>query len=119
VEDALMLLREKDVFDVEKVKYAIIEASGNLSVLKKAPYESMTKEDMHLAIKETALPVTVILEGQFKDKNIARIGLTEDYVLKMLKQKGYTDTSKIFFASMDCQGNISISPYDLVSDAIE
>ncbi|MDF2545528.1 MAG: hypothetical protein K0R93_426 [Anaerosolibacter sp.] len=119
VEEALMLLREKDVFDVGIVKYAIIEASGNLSVLKKALYEPMTKEDMHLSIKETALPVTVILEGQLNCKNIARIDFTEDYVLKMLKQKGYTDISKIFFASMDHQGNISISPYDLISDAIE
>lgn len=119
VEEALMLLREKDVFDVGKVKYAIIEASGKISVLKKAAYDSMTKEDMHLTIKENALPVTIILEGQLKSKNIARIDLTEDYVLKMLKQKGYTDISKIFFASMDRQGTISISPYDLKADAIE
>ncbi len=119
VEEVLMFLREKDVFDVSKVKYAIIEASGNLSVLKKAAYETTTKLDMNLTIEEGSLPVTIILEGQLQQKNIARIHQTEKSVLSTLKQQGYADISKIFFASMDRQGMISISPYDLEADTIE
>lgn len=41
-------LREKDVFDFSEVEYAILEPTGNLSVLKKAQNRPLTPFDMNL-----------------------------------------------------------------------
>ncbi|MDY0396099.1 DUF421 domain-containing protein [Virgibacillus halophilus] len=38
------MLRNKDVFSVQEVEYAILETNGQLSILKKAPYQTPNKK---------------------------------------------------------------------------
>ncbi|MGP7816589.1 DUF421 domain-containing protein [Niallia sp. 01092] len=40
------VLREKDVFNIEEVEFAIMESDGHISVLKKTPYQNVTKKDL-------------------------------------------------------------------------
>ena len=42
ISDVLELLRNKDIFDLNEVEYAILESNGELSVLKKAEYLPLT-----------------------------------------------------------------------------
>ncbi|MFZ5639274.1 MAG: DUF421 domain-containing protein [Bacillota bacterium] len=42
IDDLLMQLREKDVFDLSEVEFAIIEPHGKLSVLKKSQHLPVT-----------------------------------------------------------------------------
>ena len=44
--EVLQLLRMKDIFSLQEVYYAILETNGELSVLRKAEYESPTKQDL-------------------------------------------------------------------------
>ena len=46
------MLREKNIFDINEVETAIIEANGALSLLKKPQKNSVTLEDMNI-IKPT------------------------------------------------------------------
>ena len=112
VDEVLMLLREKDIFDISKVAFAIVEANGNLSVLKKADEESPTKKDMQIPVVEGGLPLTIVLDGSFIQENIRQLRTTEDQVWQKLKAQGYTSVKDIFHVSMDKKGEISISPYE-------
>jgi uncharacterized membrane protein YcaP (DUF421 family) len=43
-----MMLRNKDIFDITEVDYAILETSGKLTVLKKPKFDYVTNKDMRI-----------------------------------------------------------------------
>lgn len=43
-----MQLRENKVFNINEVEFAVLEADGKLSVLKKTPYNPVTPKDLNL-----------------------------------------------------------------------
>lgn len=50
IEDLLMQLRKKDVFNLLQAEFAILEIDGELSVLKKAPYNTVTPKDLIITL---------------------------------------------------------------------
>ncbi len=65
-------LREKDVLDITKVQYAILETDGNLSVF---PYP--TKGSQHL-------PITLIEDGYLSRENLKVAGKSREWLQKEL-----------------------------------
>lgn len=112
VDEVLMLLREKDIFDISKVAFAIVESNGNLSVLKKAEEEVVAKKDMQIPVMEGGVPLTVVLDGAFIQENIQQLHTTEEQLWQKIQSKGYTGLKEIFHATMDGKGEINISPYE-------
>src|SRR5699024_2140374 len=49
INELQQLLRMKDVFALQVVEYAVLETNGELSVLKKAEYQTPTKKDLNVA----------------------------------------------------------------------
>jgi uncharacterized membrane protein YcaP (DUF421 family) len=66
LDNILMLLRQKDIFDISQVEYAIIEANGKISILKKPEFKTVTVKDLNLPLSPVKPPVTVIVEGEFQ-----------------------------------------------------
>ncbi len=57
-------LREKDVFDIKEVMYALIETNGSLTVLKNPENRNITKKDMLQYVQpEQQLPIELIMDG--------------------------------------------------------
>ena len=48
IDDLNQFLREKDIFNIFEVEYALLEVSGELSILKKKSFQHATKQDLHL-----------------------------------------------------------------------
>ncbi|AMO84936.1 hypothetical protein B857_01285 [Solibacillus isronensis B3W22] len=58
-------LREKDVFNIEEVLFAIIETNGTLTVLKKPQFRNVNKQDLMIPITpEFNLPIEQIMDGE-------------------------------------------------------
>ncbi|MEW9121663.1 MAG: DUF421 domain-containing protein [Thermotaleaceae bacterium] len=119
LDEVLMLLREKDIFDIDNVAFAIIEANGNMSVLKKAEEEIPTRKDMQVPVVEGGLPLAVVLDGVIQKENIVRLRTTESFVRQRLKELGYSNLEEIFHAAMDQKGEMSISPYKYPGEIME
>lgn len=119
LDEVLMLLREKDIFDIDKVAFAIIEANGNMSVLKKAEEEIPTRKDMQVPVVEGGLSLAVVLDGVIQKENIVRLRTTESFVRQRLKELGYSNLEEIFHAAMDQKGEMSISPYKYPGEIME
>jgi uncharacterized membrane protein YcaP (DUF421 family) len=81
-------LREKDIFDIEEVEYALLEDNGKLSVLKKDEYRYITKKDLHIISKTLSFPVELIMDGDIILDNLERNGLTKEWLAKELKKRG-------------------------------
>jgi len=111
MDELTMLLREKDIFNLDQVSYAIIEASGKISVLKKSGYETITLQDMKLPTAQKGLPYKIILEGKFDEKNLKILNASKEEVVKKLKTIGFSNYRDIFYASMDMYKNIVVCEY--------
>lgn len=114
IDEVLMLLREKGIFDFGEVQYAVIESNGKLTVLKKAELLPVTPKDMKLEVKTAEVPMVVIIEGALDHQSIGRLGITEEKILFMTRQKGYASISDVFLATYTEEKGLIISPYDIV-----
>ena len=69
-DELMMLLRQKNIFDVTQVEYAILEPDGNLSVLPKAEYLPLTPKDMHIPVSPSRLVTELIMDGVIAEQNL-------------------------------------------------
>ncbi|RYL93867.1 DUF421 domain-containing protein [Sporolactobacillus sp. THM7-4] len=91
------LLRQKDVFSVREVAYAIIETDGKLSVLKKSKYATPTISDLEVKQKPVYLPVTIIEDGQVDWENLNKAGLNEEWLTKTLREHHIDHYKDVFY----------------------
>ncbi len=103
VENVLMALREKDIFDLNEVEYAIIEGTGNISVLKKSQFLPLTPADMQLTTDAKGLAIPLIIDGQVHDRNLEQLKRDKAWLTSQLSQGGIQDFSEVFYADY-CQG---------------
>ena len=64
VVDLIELLRDKDVFDINDVAFAVLEVNGNLSILLKKDAQTVSIKDLKLKMPDSALPLPVISDGK-------------------------------------------------------
>lgn len=106
--DLLAQLREKGVFDISEVKYAILETSGKISIMLKTPKRPLTPEDINLSLPEEDMPLPIIFDGEVIEQNLALLGLTNEWLNSKLK-KFDLRTKEILYASINSQGKVFIS----------
>ncbi len=91
------LLRQKDVFSIREVAYAILEIDGSLSVLKKSGYENPTTSDLGLHEKPVYLPFTFINDGVVDWENLHKAGFNETWLSKTLRQHQIDHYRDVFY----------------------
>ncbi len=87
INELMMKLREKDVFNLEDVQFAIMESNGQLSVLIKANKKPITPYDMDLKVKSSSLVNDIIIDGKIVDKNLKIAGIDKKWLQSELKRK--------------------------------
>jgi uncharacterized membrane protein YcaP (DUF421 family) len=109
MDDLTMLLREKDVFAIRDVWYAILEPHGELSVLKKAPKQPALVENIGLQPQNPAyLPGELITDGKLVSKNLLEFGKTEAWLTQELSKYGVTSMSQVFYAELSEDGTLFV-----------
>ncbi len=96
VSDLIESLRVEGYFALDAVQYALYEAEGTFSALPKAGYEEMQK----------SLPVILIDEGKFNEKNIKLTQKSKEYYLDILKQHGCKDIKRVLVMTVDGNGKV-------------
>ncbi|WP_345742171.1 DUF421 domain-containing protein [Cytobacillus gottheilii] len=88
--DALnAMLRQKNVFSLADVNYAILENNGELSVMKKDNKQFITKSDFSIKSDSDELyPIStgVISDGKVNIDNLSKLNLTEDWLDQQLSK---------------------------------
>lgn len=109
IETVLMVLREKDIFDLNEVEYAIVEGSGSISVLKKPQYLPLTPSDMKLKPGVKGLPLPLIIDGKVQDGNLQQLKRDRSWLAAELAQAGIPDFNEVFYADCTREGRLYIS----------
>jgi len=107
--DLLGQLREKDVANIADVQYAVLEISGELSVLLKADKRSVNLGDLGLPAKYEGMPTPLIFDGRIHYKNLQRLQLDEQWLLGEVRKQGLAGIKDVLFASRDTNGQLFVS----------
>jgi uncharacterized membrane protein YcaP (DUF421 family) len=112
VDDLNHLLRKKDVFNIQDVKYGILEPTGELSVVKIADAENVKIKDMNLKTAQEELNTDIIVTGNIVYDNLRKRNLTVKWLTSQLKMMGVKDIKSIYFATVDNDKKIYIDYFD-------
>lgn len=116
LDDLTHLLRKKDVFDVNDIKYGILETTGELSIVKAAQKENVKVEDLHLSVEQQELNTDIIVTGNIIYENLKKRNLSVKWLLNQLKAMGVKDIKDIYYSSIDKDNKIYL---DLVRDNLK
>ena len=109
MDDLSMLLRDKNVFSVREVEYAILEPNGKLSVLKKQEEENVTKKDLKIPLNQRLyLPTELIVDGKIVRKNLKELSLNQEWLENQIKLSGVQAIDEVFFAELQSDGSIYV-----------
>lgn len=109
INEILMKLREKDVFNLEDVEYAILERDGQISVLVKADKSYVTPYDMKLKVKSSGILRDIIIDGNVIEKNLKIAGIDKNWLESHLKSNNIKNVSEVFYAGIDSNKKLNIS----------
>lgn len=112
ISDILVLLRNKEIFNLNEVAYAIIEPNGAISVLKKPEYLPLTAKDMNITIKPSGIGTEIIYDGMVIKENLRQLNKDEKWLYKELKKHGAKDPTEVFLLTLDPGGNLYIDKYE-------
>jgi uncharacterized membrane protein YcaP (DUF421 family) len=111
INDLIGQLREKSIFNISDVEYAILETTGELSVMVKNTKRPVNSGDLNISPLSEDIPVPLILDGVVLQKNLDYLGLTRSWLDEELKLNEL-DVKDIIYANLDCQGQLYISEKD-------
>lgn len=106
--DLLQQLRQKNVARLQDVEFAILETSGDLSVILKSQKRPLTPCDLNLETTYEGVPSVVVNDGTIKAKSLYRLGLTESWLCQELKKKGVYDVDDVLLATLDTDGTLYV-----------
>lgn len=108
INDMLEQTRIGGVFDLNEIEYAIIEANGKLTIMKKSMYNPITPNDMKIKVEKKDLVANVIIDSKILYDNLKNMNKTEEWLKQELKIKGYRDLEKILLVTLDINEKLTI-----------
>ncbi len=108
VDDLLMALRGNNIFNIEDVQFAIVETTGNVSVMKKSEAETPTRSDLNIKQKTFDPPKIIVSDGIINRKALTSLGLDDQWITDTLKKQSMK-LADVFIMTADTQGSCFIS----------
>lgn len=108
LDELLEELRIQGVADLTTVKYAILETSGQISVLLRADQQPATPAQMAIAVEDDVfLPAIIINDGRILGENLRKMGLNEEWLRKRLDEQKIKRAEEVFLLTVDQGGNVT------------
>ena len=105
LDELTMHLREKGIFDLSTVKFAILETNGQLSTLLYAKEQPASARDAGIRVRETELPVTIISAGRILAENLHLAGRDGGWLEAELKRRSLT-AEQVLLLTVDAAGTV-------------
>ena len=107
VDELMEELRCQGVTDLTTVKYAVLETSGQLSVLLYPKDQPLTPQQACVTVTDDLfLPRVIINDGRLLRQNLRKAGYEEKWLLKQLKKAGAADARNVFLLTVDEAGSV-------------
>lgn len=110
-EDLFENLRQKDVFTLEDVAYAIVETNGKMSVIKKPDKETTTAGMLGIVIPDNGIETVVISDGEISDSAVRLCSKSREWVEGVLRGKNLL-INDVFIMTANTKGDFQIIKKD-------
>lgn len=108
--DTLMMkLRDKSIFNIHDVEFAVFEMDGKISVLPKSQKQPITPSDLSVPTGYSGLMKNVIMDGEVLEENLTEVQLDMEWLQKQLLARGFDSPEQVFYAGLDTSGRLYIS----------
>ncbi len=114
-EELLKGLRQKDVFNVADVEFAVLETTGDLNVLLKSDKKPVTPHDLAWKVLPQGESQTVVLDGNIIHEGLTNMGLNQRWLNEQLESAGVA-LENVFVAQVNSVGELYL---DLFDDAVQ
>jgi uncharacterized membrane protein YcaP (DUF421 family) len=111
INDLMEEIRLKGYYNLEDIEFAILETSGQLSIIPKTDLASATKKDLNIKCPQDTIPITLILDGKINYKNLEILGRDEKWLTTTLHSKNVTSPKEIFIALANSSGKFYMQAY--------
>ena len=101
LDQLMMLLRQKNVFSMADVEFAILEVNGQLSVLPKADKKPLTPSDLKIPVQKEEFPLVVIKDGVINHQKLLEGGLDSIWLTGKLREQGINDIKEVMLAQIN------------------
>lgn len=112
INELMLFLREKNIFNVSDVEMAVMETNGQLSVMKKTEQQPVTPQQLGLTVNHDYGPALVIMDGQLLEKSLMRLGYSEEWLRGEIMKQGATGYKDVFLAQIDSNGSVYVDLYN-------
>lgn len=107
-DDVMSALRQKDVFDLADVEYAVMETNGAVSVLLKSENRPATLGDLNIKPqKDSGFLYPLIVDGKIMGSHIKEAGFSQKKLSAALNSYRVTQ-SEVLLLTVDKNGKISL-----------
>ena len=79
-------LRSNNVMNLGDVEYAVLETSGDISVIQKPNKRNTTPEDFNIMPDYEGIPYNLVIDGKVMNDNLKRIGKNYEWLKKQTKK---------------------------------
>ncbi|WP_128895887.1 DUF421 domain-containing protein [Longirhabdus pacifica] len=111
LEELLFQLRERNIFRVSDVDFAILEPTGSLTVMLKEEFQPVIRKDLQLMKQHAGMPQTVIMDGKVIQEPLSMTGRDKHWLFHELKKQKLT-VDDVFLAQLDYTGALTLDLYE-------
>lgn len=111
IDELLEELRTQGISDPQDVKYAVLENSGQLSILPWPSAQPPTADALNRTVPDdVSLPVVLVNDGRVVGRNLAACGKSRDWLTEQLRRQNLRSCQDVFLLTLDDQDNIRCIP---------
>lgn len=110
-EDLLRELRYKNVFSLNDVEFAVMEATGDINMVLKSDKKPITPKDLEWKVSPQTEPETVILDGNVLNEPLTEMGLNRNWLEQQLETMGIS-LENVFVGQVDTTGELYVDLFD-------
>ncbi len=107
IDDLMESLRAQSVFDVTHVNYAIVETTGNISILLKDGEQAVTPNNMKMKIEDKNPPIVIVSDGELLKSAMSRYEISDEW-LNLILCKNNIKLNEVFLLTCDDKLNYHI-----------
>ncbi|SHK28858.1 DUF421 domain-containing protein [Tepidibacter formicigenes] len=91
------ILRTNGYPKLDDVEYAILEPTGEISIIPKSSVRNVSISDLNIPVEPEKLPIAVIIDGKIQKKNLKLIHKDEKWLNNKLKEENI-DLKDVIYA---------------------
>lgn len=108
LDDLLEEIRTKNYPNITDIEYAVLETSGELSIIPKTEARAITVGDLNIEAEPPGMIRSIIEDGVLNIHELKKAKKDEKWLRDQLRKNKIYNIKDVFFASIDTKGSLFV-----------